>query len=349
MTQHKIGVIGYGVWGTHHLQDYMLRLDGVEIAAVHAHDRWGFHQYGDDPVSAARKYAQEKNCSYCEDWESVVRAPEIGILSVMVCPAMKLEPVLAGLACDKSIIMDKPMALTVQDARLMVEAEARSKGVGFVLCGWQNSRACERLKEIIGDGRLGEIKHIGVRLYFTGGIFPGFKPTRRYRQEVPGGELTVIGTHAIQTLLALAGRPVTSVFSRTGQKFYSDYAEVDYEDWAELMLCLEGGMTGDVTVARLPYKLADMDFSVNVTGTRGYACIVDDELTIWPGPESLVDNESIWDRYDRVFSRLVQAIETETSSPISFAELCEVQRVLDAAYASAHRRAPVQIAAPDAA
>ena len=349
MAQHKIGVIGYGVWGTHHLQDYMSRLDGVEIAAVHAHDRWGFHQYDDDPVPAAREYAEEKNCPYHEDWQSVVRDPEIDVLSVMVCPAMKLEPVLAGLDCDKSIIMDKPMALTLPDARLIVEAEARSKGIGFVLCGWQNSRACERLKEAIDGGRLGEIKHISVRLYFTGGVFPGFMPTARYLQEVPGGELTVIGTHAIQTLLALAGRPVTSVFCRTGQSFYPEYADVDYEDWAELMLCLEGGITAEVTVARLPYKLADMDFSLNVTGTRGYANIVNDELTIWPGSESHVDDESIWNRYDRVFSAFAQAIETGTRSPISFAELCEVQCVLGAAYASAHRRAPVLIAGPDTA
>ena len=348
MTQHRIGVIGYGVWGTHDLQQYMSQLDGVEIALVHAHDRWGFHQYGDDPVPAARKYAEETGCEYRENWKSVVSDPAIDVLSVMVCPAMKLEPVLAGLAHDKSIIMDKPMALTVQDAHQMMEAEARSKGVGFVLCGWQNSRTCERLKEAMDNGRLGEIKHITVRLYFTGGTFPGFRPTPRYRREVPGGELTVIGTHAIQTLLALAGRPVRSVFCRTGQKFYPEYAEVDYEDWAELMLRFEGGMTGDVTVARLPYKLADMGFSVSITGTRGYASIADDELTIWPGPESLVGDEPIKERYRRMFSGFVQAIQTGSESPVSFAELYQVQRVLDAGYASAQRRAPVKMAAPPA-
>ncbi len=36
---HRIGVIGFGVWGTHALQESLTRLDGVGIAAVTAHDR----------------------------------------------------------------------------------------------------------------------------------------------------------------------------------------------------------------------------------------------------------------------------------------------------------------------
>ena len=348
MKRHRIGVIGYGVWGTHSLQESLARVDGVEIAAVHAHDRWGYGAH-EDPIEAGRQYARERGCEFCDDWESIIADPDIDVLSVMTSPAAKLEPVLGGLARDKSIVMDKPLALTAAAAQQMVEAEERSRGVGFVLCGQDNSRICQRLKGVMEEGRLGQIKHVDVRLYFVGGVYPGFSPTARYRREVPGGELTVIGTHAIQTLLGVTGSRALSVSCRLGQKFYPEYAAVGYEDWAELLLVLEGGVTAGISVGRLPHRPDDQLPLIEMSGTRGYATVTGEELVVWPGPgglgtpETIVARESTQERYDRIFGEFLLASETGSPSPISFTELYEVQRVLEAAYQSAAARRPVRL------
>jgi len=340
--RHRVGVIGYGVWGTHALQENLLRHDGVEIAAVTAHDRWGYGAHG-DPVAAAGEYAAGKGCPFRADWRAVVVDPDIDILSVMASPASKLEPILAGLECGKSIVTDKPLGLTHGQARQAVEAEAASRGVGLVLCGHQYSRACLHLREALEAGRLGEVKHVDVWLYFTGGVYPGFAPTARYRSEVPGGELTVIGTHAIQTLLAVTGRRAERVHCRLGQRFYPSYAAVGYEDWAELLLVLEGGITATVSVGRLPYKPQVMPPLLEISGTRGLARLSGDAVTLWPGPETTVEEETTEARYDRVFGDFLRAVETGGASPICFAELQEVQRVLDGAYESAAEGRPVQL------
>jgi len=227
--RHRVGVIGHGVWGTHALQESLARLDGVEIAAVTAHDRWGFGP-SDDPVAAAREYAASKGAAFREDWREVVEDPQIDVLSVMASPASKLEPILAGLEAGKSVVTDKPLAMDRHQALRAATAEAASRGVGMVLCGQHYSRAALALRRALADGRLGEVKHVDVWLYFTGGVYPGFTPTARYRSEVPGGELTVIGCHAIQTLLAVTGRRAESVRCRVGQRFYDSYAAVGYED-----------------------------------------------------------------------------------------------------------------------
>ena len=267
----------------------------------------------------------------------------------MTSPAAKLEPVLQGLAHDKSIVMDKPMALTVAAARQMVEAEERSRGTGFVLCGQDNSRICQRLRDVMEEGRLGQLKHVDVRLYFVGGVYPGFSPTERYRREVPGGELTVIGTHAIQTLLGVTGLGVQSVSCRLGQKFYPEYAAVGYEDWAELLLVLEGGVTAGISVGRLPHRPDHQLPLIEASGTRGYATVAGDELDVWPGsesselPETITESEPTQERYDRLFGEFLRAKETGAPSPTGFAELYEVQRVLEAAYHSAASGHPVHL------
>lgn len=342
MKQHRIGVIGYGVWGTHALQEILLRQEGVELAAVHAHDRWGYGNSA-DPVAAGRAYAAAKGCAFQEDWMAIVADPDIDILSVMTSPASKPEVVVAGLACGKSIVTDKPLALDAAGARRMLEAERHSSGIGMVLCGNHYSRPCEKFREIIREGRLGEIKHVDARLYFTGGIYPGFRPTERYCREVPGGELTVIGTHAIQTLLALNGRRPLTVVCRTGQKFYPEYAAVGYEDWAELLLTLEGGVTAGISVGRLPHRPERALPLVEVSGTRGYATVEGDALTVWPGPQVYRDDETQEQRYDRLFAAFLRAVESGEEAPIRFAELYQVQRVLEAAYTSAREGKPVKI------
>ena len=342
MGRHRVGVIGYGVWGTHALQESLLRLDGVEIAAVTAHDCWGYGAH-EDPVVAGREYAAGKGCPFREDWREVAADPCIDVLSVMASPASKLEPILFGLERGKSIVTDKPLAMNRQEAARAVAAAAASAGVGLVLCGHQNSRACLRLRQALEADRLGEVKHVDVWLYFTGGVYPGFTPTARYRSEVPGGELTVIGTHAIQTLLAVTGCRAERVHCRLGQRFYESYAAVGYEDWAEVLLALEGGITATVSVGRLPYRPQVLPPLLEISGTRGFARLSGDAVTLWPGPECVVEEETTEARYDRVFGEFLRAVEAGGASPICFADLYEVQRVLDGAYASAAAGRPVRL------
>jgi predicted dehydrogenase len=153
----------------------------------------------------------------------------------------------------------------------------------------------------------------------------------------------VIGTHAIQTLLALTGRRAISVFCRIGQYFYPEYAAVRYEDWAELLLRLEDGITAGISVGRLPHRPKRSLPLVEVSGTRGYAAVEGDTLTIWPGPETATYREAQEERYERLFGGYLRAVETGGASPIGFSELCEVQRVLEAAYASAESGKPVPV------
>ncbi|MFH1567164.1 MAG: Gfo/Idh/MocA family oxidoreductase [Gemmatimonadota bacterium] len=344
-ARHRVGVVGYGVWGTHALQEYLARLPGVELAAVTADDRWG-HGVHADPAAAARAYAAQEGRVGVEDWRAVVDDPQIDILSVMASPASKLEPILAALARGKSVVTDKPLAFDRVQAEQAAAAAALSQGVGFVLCGNHYSRAGQRLRQVLADGELGEVKHADLWLYFTGGVYPGFRPTARYRREVPGGELTVIGCHAIQTLLAAVGRRPQRVWCRLGQRFYPEYAEVGYEDGAELLLAMEGGVTATVSVGRLPHRPPVLPPLMEVTCTRGFARLAAAQLTLWPGPRVMTDSETVQERYDRVFGDFLRAVEEGGPSPISFRELALVQRVLEGAYAAAASGRPVDLTSP---
>ena len=98
-----------------------------------------------------------------------------------------------------------------------------------------------------------------------------------------------------------------------------------------------------VSVGRLPHRPERALPLVEVSGTRGYATVEGDALTVWPGPETCRDDEAQEQRYDRLFAAFLRAVETGGESPIGFAELYKVQCVLEAAYAAARKGKPVRI------
>ena len=186
----RVGVIGRGVWGCHSLEQQLRKRPGVEIAAVTAGPQWGAACF-DDTEIAGREYAQELGAEYRDDWRAVACDPDIHILSLMTSPAARREPALAALATGMHVVVDKPLARTVEDARAIAHAERQSKGVGYMLCGYHTRPAVRFLRQSIDEGKLGALTHISVELYFTGGLIPGFTPSRTWID----GTMAVSYTH----------------------------------------------------------------------------------------------------------------------------------------------------------
>lgn len=340
---YGIGVVGVGVWGCHSLEQTLLSACGDErqarIVAVSAGDAYGANSCSEPTVEAGIKYAAKFGARFEPDWQAVVNDPEVNIVSAMVCPRKKAEIILAALRAGKHVVTDKPLAFTVAEAEEILAAEQASAGTGFMLCGYHPRPLTAHLLDVIAAGRLGEVKAASVRLHFMGGIYPGFVPTRQWRSEIPSGEMTTIGSHALVTLCRLVGKPARSVYAVARNCFYDEYREAGAEDWAELNLDF-GGAAGHVLVARLPYRLPREDIRIEVTGTHGYAEIADNRLTVWPGPEIMdctIDGAAFTREQFRQF---YTAIETGGKPPTTFAEGLHLQRILAAGLESVRQDRP---------
>jgi predicted dehydrogenase len=339
---YGIGVIGVGVWGCHSLEHHLLQMGDAGVVAVATDASLGAASYTGDADEAGRRYAEKLDAEFRPDWQAVIDDPAVDIVSAMVCPKRKAEVILAALAAGKHVVTDKPLAFTVKEAETIVAAEAQSKGMGFMLCGYHPRPLVKRLLAAIAEGQLGEIRAASVRLHFMGGIYPGFQPTDQWRSEIPSGEMTTIGSHALVTLCRLVGAPATSVYAIARNCFYDEYREVHAEDWAELNLTF-GNAVGNVTVGRLPYRLPREDIRIEVTGTEGYAEIADNHLTIWPGGESMslpIDGPAI---VNEQFAQFYAAIEGNGEPATTFAEGLHLQRILAAGLDSTHQDRPCPV------
>lgn len=330
----RIGVVGVGVWGCHSLEQTLAATGRARVVAVTTEDAWGEHHFSGDAVEYGRAYAAKFGADFEADWPTLVARPDVDVVSVMVCPRRKAEVLRAALQAGRHVITDKPLGMTAEEARAVLDAEATSRGRGFMLAGYQNRPLVRRLIEAIQAGRLGPLRAVSIRLCFMGGIFPGFRPTRRWRSEIPSGELTTIGSHALMTLMRLHPAPVESVFALMANRFYDEYRAVGAEDWAEMNLRFGDGAVANLVVARLPHRVPGEDILIEATGTDGYAQLNADGLTLWPGPEHVPPPTGV-DPLRETFTAVADAFEQGQPPPVTLADGWHLQTLLDAALAAA--------------
>jgi predicted dehydrogenase len=349
----RVGVIGTGVWGCHALEHYLVESPGVEIAAVTSSERWGASQHSDPPEIAGRRHATDLGAEFRDDWRDITGDPTIDIISLMTAPAFRREPAIVALRSGKHVICDKPLAKTLEDAVAIADAESRSSGVGFMLCGMHTRPAVARLIAAVREGRIGTPHHARVELWFSGGIFPGFTPTRKWLDGTVGGEMTNIGSHAIRTLMVVAGDRPVAVSARTESRFYPEYQAVGAEDCAQLEVEFAGGLLGSTLCGRLPYNsrgerfavdVVGERFAVDVVGDRGAVTVRGGECRFEPDGEIFTDMISSVDAVRDDIARFLAAVRGEGSPVTTFGDGLIVNHVLDAAYHSASECRLVSIA-----
>lgn len=330
-----IGVVGVGVWGCHSLEQTLARAGDARVTAVSTCDRWGATCFTGDPVAHGREYAAKFGAVFYPDWQDVIGDPAVDIVSAMVCPKEKAPVILAALEAGKTVVTDKPLAFNADEARRICRAEETGNGRGFMLAGYHMRPAVARLLEEVRAGRVGAVRAVNIRLCFMGGIFPGFQPSLRWRNEIPSAEMTTIGAHALVTLGHLVPVPARKVFALTRNWFYDAYRQVGAEDAAELTVEFDAGAVGSVFVARLPYRIPGEDICIEVTGTDGYARLVGDRMTLWPDPVSVTLDSTGPDVLLDTFRQFFAALREDRPMPTSFADGLRLQVLLDAALRSA--------------
>ena len=175
--------------------------------------------------------------------------------------SLHLPQVLAAAAAGKPVFCEKPLALTLADARRMVDACERA---GIVLGVGHNRRwwpAMRELARLVGSGELGTLLHIeGHNSNENSNTVAG--GWRTLAAESPGGGMTGAGLHALDAMVAIAG-PVREVKARLIERKPPPAPH----DTVSALLEFESGVSGLLaTVRATPFY-----WRVHAFGTRGNA------------------------------------------------------------------------------
>lgn len=289
MTHHEsigVGLVGYAFMGQAHSQGWRTTGRAFDLplqprmAAVCGRN-------ADAVAAAATKFGWESSET---DWRALVARDDIGLIDICTPGASHAEIAIGALEAGKSVICEKPLANTVEEARAMVEAAAAAEASGArAMVGFNYRRvpAAAFARQLIADGRLGAIRHVRANYLQDWLIDPEFPLEWRLRAEIAGsGALGDLGAHIIDLVQFLTGDTVDSVLGLTetfvkerplpagaggglsGGGASTERGEVTVDDAALFMGRMNGGAVASFEATRFATGRKNA-LTVEVNGEKG--------------------------------------------------------------------------------
>lgn len=200
MTPVRVAAVGVGGWGKT-LADAAGRGTGLTIAACTSRSS-----------ESRAAFAKTYGCRDLSTYDEVLRDRDVEGVVITTPHSLHTEQVVAAAQAGKHVFVDKPFALTVEGARLATEA-CRRAGVVLAVGHQRRRQAASRaLRRLVDDGTLGRVAQIEGN--FSADIGFTLKPHmwRTVRAETPGGAMTNLGIHHVDTYQYLLG-PITRVMA----------------------------------------------------------------------------------------------------------------------------------------
>jgi UDP-N-acetyl-2-amino-2-deoxyglucuronate dehydrogenase len=260
MSENPVGIaiLGLGRW-SRHLARAVARVESLELVTCFTRT-----------AETRRQFAAEFGCEEAASLEAALARPRVEAAIIAAPSSAHLELTLACAEHGIHVLVEKPMANNLAQARQMAAA-CRAKGlalmVGHEMRRLGSSRA---MKKALAAGQLGRVVS-AMAVQTLAGNFQTDN-WRCHRDSNPGGALMQLGIHQIETLQYLLG-PVAAV-----QGYFAHLsAPADVDDTASAQLTFANGTLATVAasyVSPAAYALHFYGDSANMN------CVVD--MRVWP-------------------------------------------------------------------
>jgi predicted dehydrogenase len=158
-------------------------------------------------ATAVRQAADQLGWAEVEtDWRALVARDDIGLIDISTPGESHAEIAIAAAERGKHIFCEKPLANTLAEAQQMLAAVQRAGVVGMVNFNYRRVPAVLLAKQLIEEGRIGQIYHWRA-VYLQDWIMdPNFPLVWRLRKNAAGaGALGDLGAHIIDLARMLVG------------------------------------------------------------------------------------------------------------------------------------------------
>ena len=149
MKKLRLGIAGFGFIGPHHL-DAIRRTGLAEVTAIATTSEAGARELAD-------QYTVEKAYG---DWKQLVEDPDIDVIDVATPTRWHAPIAIAAAKAKKHIIVDKPMALTSEEASSMLAAVQTAGVVHAVTFNIASNILVREAQARIARGDLGTIHFV---------------------------------------------------------------------------------------------------------------------------------------------------------------------------------------------
>ncbi len=285
MSEIGVGLIGTGFMGKAHALAWRSAraVMGGEMGGDLPRAR--LELLCDQPLEKARAMADQFGFARAtEDWRALVADPRVDVVSITTPNALHCEMAVAALKAGKHVWCEKPMALTLDQAREM-EAVAQASG-RLTLVGYNYIRnpAFRHAQSLVAEGAIGRPVHFRGWVDEDYQADPDLPWTWRARLSEAGlGALGDLGCHLVSFMTQLMG-PVESLIAET-QIIHetrpmpngAGRAPVENEDAASALVRFESGAQGSFSTSRSAWgRKNKLDWEIH--GLKGMICFAQERM-----------------------------------------------------------------------
>ncbi len=230
MKRLRTAILGCGNFAHRHAQNMKAVLEEVEMTAFCDHHDWNARAFSE-------RYT-EGEASVFTDPRAMFEKADLDLVVICLPPFAHSDEVELAAEHGVHMLLEKPIALSAEQAWRMVEAaeSARVKTqVGFM---FRFGAAVERLKELMLSGRAGRPGLMSAR-YFCNALHA---PWWRDRNK-SGGQLVEQVIHMVDLMRYLMGEAV-SVYSRQENLFHRALPDYTVEDVSVSVFGFQSGALG---------------------------------------------------------------------------------------------------------
>ena len=231
--KYNVGIIGYGWAATAHI-DAINASKQAQVTAI----------YSSRPLDGAELSAKHGgSIKAYQSVEALLADPDIHIVDITSYPSQHSAQAVAAAKAGKHIILEKPMANSLEEVRA-IAAAAEANGVkGCVCFELRFSGQMIATRAMLAEGLLGEL-HYGEVDYYHG-IGPWYGQFRWNTGRKDGGSaLLTAGCHALDCLLMCMPGEVESVSSFSTKSKSEIFAPYEYDTSSVTLVRFKNGAVG---------------------------------------------------------------------------------------------------------
>jgi len=341
MGDLRIGIVGLGWVAGAHLETFK-QVTGAKVTAVCSRRK-------QDPKELQTKYGIP--LKVYTDYDLMLADPEIDIIDICTPHPFHAEQAIAAAQAGKHLIIEKPIALSWQDAKAIRDAVKKAKVQAMVCFEVRYSAQFTLAKSVVDEGLLGDL-HYGEVDYYHG-IGPWYGQFEwNVKKSFGGSSLLTAGCHALDALLMLMNAPVEEVTSYSTMSTNKVFKPYEYPTTSVTILKFKGGKAGKV--ASVTDCLQPYYFHTHLVGSEG--SLLDTKIysaklkgmvkTQWSNLATHpVDSGDVKDHpYQPQFQAFVEATRMGRKMPLTDLDTAlESHRVVFAADLSAAEGRPIKL------
>jgi len=257
MKKVKVLLLGSAFAADLHMDAYARYPELVEIVGV----------VDKDPARIDRLVSAYNltNIKRYDDYVAAIADCECDLVDVCLPNFLHADAAVKGLEAGRHVLVEKPLATTVEDAEGVVAASKKAGKHIYYAEDWLFAPAIVRALEVVASGKIGDVKYIRAQESHSGSHSP-FAQTIKF---CGGGSMVHLGIHPVAFVLSLKNNRWTELVAMTsgGGENNFIHKKMEGEDWGAAIIKFEDNTSAVIEANYV--TVGGMEDFLHFYGTQG--------------------------------------------------------------------------------